>query len=282
MLLAPFARAQTGTEPGKPPASPPAAPATPPDAAAPTTPPEQRAPEPPPATTPAEPTAAPASPTSPTPESAGDGVNKFVVVDDREPEPPLIPNATDRLGGHFSLAAGAGVAFPFGKLQSGLATTDVLNPGWMFSLNAGIGVSRSLVLGVWGQYALYGSEDDCALSATPASGGTLDTSCDGNGFAVGPFVRYHLVQGLRYDPWVLAGLGYRKTTVSTNHGDEDFSGIEWLHLEFGGDWYPTSVIGFGPYLGFDWGIYGDHPGGDASSHFQLTTGLRINLDVPGK
>ena len=208
-----------------------------------------------------------------------------MVVDDREPEPPLIPNATDRLAGHFSLAAGAGVAFPFGKLQSGLATNDVLKPGWMFSLNAGIGVSRSLVLGVWGQYTLYGSEDDCALAAIPGSvdsDGTLDTSCDGHGFAVGPFVRYHLVQGMRFDPWLLAGLGYRKTTVSTNYGDEDFSGVEWLHLEFGGDWYPTSVLGFGPYLGFDWGIYGDHPGGDSSSHFQFTTGLRINLDVPGK
>ena len=87
----------------------------------------------------------------------------------------------------------------------------------------------------------------------------------------------------RPDHWLLAGIGYRKLTVSTDAADLDYSGVEWLHLEFGGDWYPTSVIGFGPYLGFDWGIYGDHPGdGDSSSHFQVTTGLRINLDVPGK
>jgi hypothetical protein len=197
-------------------------------------------------------------------------VNKFVVVDDREPEAPLIPNATDRLAGHFSLAAGAGVAFPFGKLESGVGADDGIGPGWMFSANAGIGVSRSVVVGAFGQYLLYGDGDDCE-------------GCDATSFAVGPFVRYHLVQGMRFDPWLLAGIGYRKLTISTDAGDLDYSGIEWLHLEFGGDWYPTSVVGFGPYLGFDWGIYGDHPNDrDSASHFQVTTGLRINLDVPGK
>jgi hypothetical protein len=193
-----------------------------------------------------------------------------VVVDDREPEPPLVPDAADRLGGHFSLAGGVGFAFPFGNLESGVGANDVIAPGWMFSLNAGIGLSRSVVVGAFGQFILYGDGDEC-------------DGCDATSFAVGPFIRYHLVQGMRFDPWVLAGLGYRKLSVSTEAGDLDYSGIEWLHLEFGGDWYPTSTIGFGPYLSLDWGIYGDHPGDDgSSSHFQVTTGLRINLDLPGK
>lgn len=258
LLTAPFARAQTtDAEPAfAPAAAPPSAPAAGEAGSN--------------AASPSPDPSASVSPKRPNELEAGDGVERFVVVDDSEPDLPFIPDAKDSLAGHFSLAVGGGVAFPFGNVQSKVTTSDVIAPGWALSLNAGIGVSRSVAVGVFGQYLFYGDGDEC-------------TGCDGTSFAVGPFIRYHLVQGVRFDPWVLAGIGYRTLSVSTAEGDLDYSGIEWLHLEFGGDWYATSTLGFGPYLGFDWGIFGNHPGdGDSSSHFQLTTGLRIDLDLPGK
>jgi hypothetical protein len=251
-------------------------------------PPATAAPAPAPAPAPTTPTAAPpaASPADaapadapapePKPKAAAkpadeDGKSKFVVVDDSEPEPAIIPLATDTLAGHFTLGAGVGLAVPFGKLESGASESDAFDPSLLFSVDAAFGVSRNVALGAYGQYLSYSADDDCV-------------DCEPSGFAVGAFVRYHLVQGTRFDPWALAGLGYRKTTIKTPGGDLDYSGIDWLHLQVGGDWYPISVLGVGPYLGLDFGYYGDHPDDsrDSAAHWQFSTGLRLLLDVPGK
>jgi hypothetical protein len=194
-----------------------------------------------------------------------------VVVDDSEPEPTLIPPAADRLSGHFSLGAGAGLAVPFGNLESGAAESNAFDLALALSVDAAFGVSRHVAVGLFGQYLSYGADEDC-------------TGCEGSGMAFGPFVRYHLVQGTRFDPWALAGIGYRMTSLSTPAGDYDYSGVNWLHLQVGGDWYPISAVGFGPYLGLDYGVYGDHPTAsrDSAAFWQFSTGLRLLLDVPGK
>jgi hypothetical protein len=224
---------------------------------------------------PAEVAEAPAEP-KPKPKAAAkpgseEGKSKFVVVDDSEPEPPIIPLASDTLAGHFTLGAGVGLALPVGNLESGADESDALDASLLLSLDAAIGVSRHVALGAYGQYLPYSADEDCV-------------DCEPSGFAVGAFVRYHLVQGTRFDPWALAGLGYRKTTIKTPLVDLDYSGVDWLHLQVGGDWYPISVLGLGPYLGLDFGIYGDHPteSRDSAAHWQLSTGLRLMLDVPGK
>ncbi len=197
--------------------------------------------------------------------------------DDDTPEagsaPPLVPPALDTLGGHFSLAGSAGVAVPFGDLQQGAAQSRAMGAGWGFGAELGYGVSRSVVVGVWGQGLKLGGGSSCK-------------DCSTTSFAGGPFVRYHLVQGTRFDPWMSAGLGFRTTRITGGAGgDLSYSGLEWLRLRVGGDWYAFSNFGFGPFFELDAGHYFSRPSqasGSASTHLAFTTGLRLIVDLPGK
>lgn len=193
-----------------------------------------------------------------------------VPVPNNEPESPLVPDAKDTLGGHFVMGGSAAFVVPWGDLQQGTEASD-LGPGYGFGLDLGYGLSRSVVIGAWGQYSLYVDTADCV-------------HCSGSSYAVGPFVRYHLVQGMRFDPWLLAGIGYRFMTVDLEAGKGDYSGVEWMRFALGGDYYPFGSFGFGPIVELDAGVFGKHP--DESSgeklHFTFVGGLRLVLDVPGK
>ena len=199
-------------------------------------------------------------------------------IDEDEPEPPLIPAAHDTLAGHVALGVSALWAVPFGELQDGYSQTRLIGSGPGFGAELGIGISRTVALGAWGQLLRFGDNDDC-------------TSCSASSFGIGAFVRYHLVQGTRFDPWMTAGIGYRKTSIQDfPDGDLDYSGIEWLRLQVGGDWYPINFLGIGPLIELDMGIYSDRSGSGApalpafeqAAHWQFIVGARITLDVPGK
>jgi hypothetical protein len=82
-----------------------------------------------------------------------------------------------------------------------------------------------------------------------------------------------------------AGVGYRSTTIdSRTGGDLGYSGIEFLRLQVGGEWYPLRSLGFGPFFEFDSGVYGKRPAAasDSAVYFQLQTGLRLTVDFPGR
>jgi hypothetical protein len=199
-----------------------------------------------------------------------------VPVPNDEPVTPLVPDARDTLGGHLVAGGSAAFVVPWGDLQQGTESTD-LGPGYGFNLDLGYGLGRSVVVGVWGQYALYTEGAECG-------------GCKAASYAVGPFVRYHLVQGMRFDPWLLAGIGYRvmtidypRTTESSARSDS-YSGVEWVRFALGGDYYPFKNFGFGPLLELDAGVFGEHPADErgTSLHFSFLGGLRLVLDVPGK
>jgi hypothetical protein len=210
--------------------------------------------------------AQPESPPAASPAPATDA------APDDEPPLPLVPPAHDTLGGHFVVGLGAALEAPFGDLRDGDNAAN-LGPGLGGALDLGFGLSRSVVLGAWGTFSSYGS--------------------DGTGYAVGPFVRYHLVQGVRFDPWLLAGAGYRSLERDVQGQKQRFAGIELLHLVVGGDYYPLSNFGFGPFLELDVGIYGtrpknvtpEQPNGARVApavHLGFAGGLRLVLDLPGK
>lgn len=192
--------------------------------------------------------------------------------DEEGPEPPLVVPAPDQLSGHFQLAPSVGVAVPFGSLEEGVSQSDAMGSGWAFGLDASYGLSRTVALGAFGQLLRLGSSDSC-------------TDCKAQSLAFGAFVRYHLVQGVRFDPWMAAGLGYRTTKISGLGEDVTYSGVEWLRLVVGGDWYAFDKVGFGPYLELDMGYYSKRSPGDfgsAAAHWTFATGLRVTLDLPGK
>jgi len=192
--------------------------------------------------------------------------------DEDGPEPPLVTPAPDTLGGHIQLSPSFGYVDPFAKLEAGVSQSDAMGSGWGLGLDAAYGVSRSVMVGVWGQYQSLGGPDSCS-------------ACSASSTAFGAFVRYHLVQGMRFDPWMAAGLGYRITKLSGIADDPTYSGIEWLRLQVGGDWYAFDAIGFGPFLELDMGRYSSRSPGsvsDAANHWTFSTGARITLDIPGK
>jgi hypothetical protein len=194
------------------------------------------------------------------------------VTDDTEPKPPLVPRANNLLGSHLLIGASVGPAWSLGRLGTNVAAARGLGTGLGFRADAGLGLSRYVVLGVWGNFASYSDGDQCA-------------SCSGRAFALGPFVRYQLAQGLRFDPWLSLGGGYRQLSFDGGTGvRQKFSGIEWLHLELGADYYAFSGLGLGPYAALSASSYTTRPAsaGDASVNTELSVGLRFLLDLPGR
>lgn len=183
----------------------------------------------------------------------------------------MTPPATDALGGHFFLGAGAAYLTPFGKYGSSLRQSSQTGSGLAVSVDAGYGISRQLVLGAWGQWSTLGEGSKCL-------------ECTTTGFAVGPFMRYHLVQGLRFDPWLSFGVAYRSVMLDQPDNELSFSGIDWARLQVGGDWYPARNVGFGPFLELVSGGYFDRPdeAGAFRTYWQWSIGARLVLDVPGK
>jgi hypothetical protein len=210
------------------------------------------------------------------------------IEEEKEPTAPLIPNASDKLGGHLLAGASGAFVAPFGHLEDGAAAGRLGN-AWGASLDLGFGLSRTVALGAWGQYTAFGSNE-----CIPSAGVTASDDCSASSFAVGPFLRYHLVQGVRFDPWVMLGVGYRRFSVDSGllsnptyrdrSGKQSFSGIDFMHLVVGGDFYLFRAFGFGPFLELNAGTLVEHPDSsrDGSVYGTFSAGLRLALDLPGR
>ena len=195
------------------------------------------------------------------------------VVDEAEPKFPALPRAADLLGSHLLLGAAVGPAWSLGKLGSSLGSARGLGTGFGGRADVGFGLSRSVVIGAWGSLASYGDGDSCG------------SSCSGRAFALGPFVRYHLSQGLRFDPWLTLGGGYRQLSFDTDTSPrQKFRGLEWLHFELGADYYAFAGLGLGPYAALSLSSYTTRPNaaGDAAVNTELSTGIRFLFDLPGR
>ncbi len=195
------------------------------------------------------------------------------VVDDVEPKRPEILPAKDLLGAHVLIGAAVSPSWSLGRLSRDVSAADGLGTGFGAHLDAGIGLSRYVALGVFGSFAGYSRGDSCG------------SRCSGRAFSVGPFVRYHLAQGLRFDPWLSLGAGYRQLSFDSADGSrQKFAGVEWLRLELGADYYAFSGFAVGPYGALGLSSYSKRPAdaGSASVNTELSLGLRVLLDLPGR
>jgi hypothetical protein len=224
---------------------------------------EPAPPEPPPAADPAEEPEAPA-------ELLPPGAD--VSDDDEEAPPAPVPPARNLLGGHLMLAGSAGWALPLGKLEAGVRESSQLGTATSVGLDAGWGLGRNVVAGVWGKLGLHGAGDACP-------------GCSARSVAAGPFVRYHLVQGMRFDPWMGVGLGFRTTRIDTGTTTLTYSGIEWARIALGGDWYALDSVGLGPFLDFELAVYNARSEGEIgekTASWTMSTGARVTFDAPGR
>ncbi len=199
-----------------------------------------------------------------------DGFDGEIPDFDEEEEIPVVPPAENELGGHFTLAPSIAWSAPRGRFESGLQARESLDAGPGFGAEVGVGVGRHVVLGGWVQYLTL--PGDCS-------------GCSAQSIAGGGFLRYHLVQGVKFDPWVSFGMGVRSTTLDLGPTETTYRGFEWFRLAVGGDWYATKVIAFGPFFEIDAGHYLDVSNGSIGSgrpHASLHAGFRGVLNIPGR
>jgi len=219
------------------------------------------------AETPASAAPAPATSAS-APTAIEPGGPVVVPGDGAQPVLDPIPSARDLLTGHLVLGAAIGAKWPFGRLNAAQTQRSELGPGLALNLDLGVGLSRNVVFGAWGEFDDFSAPPQCAV-------------CSGKSFAGGPFLRYHAVQGARFDPWAAFAIGVRRTTIDNGgNSSERFFGAELLRLTLGGDWYATSNVAIGPYVELDMGSYEKFT--LSTLHTDLGTGLRLTLDFPGK
>jgi hypothetical protein len=211
---------------------------------------------------------APLAAAAETPAAPGAPGEAEAADSDAGPEP--VPPAADTLAGHLLLNAGPQLSLPFARLDDQTAFSEAAGLGLGVSGKLGIGVSRGLALGGFAEYTAFDNPSDC-------------TSCKATTLAFGPFVRYHLVQGVRFDPQIALGVGYRKLDATTEDGKYRYTGIDWLKLELGGTWYAISQLGFGPYAELTLGSFTKRPADrDAAVYGSFSVGLRLALDAQGK
>jgi hypothetical protein len=185
-----------------------------------------------------------------------------------EPEEAPVPPARDTLGGHFNVGLDAAMVLPFGNLQNGVPQSRTMGPGFSVGGDVAYGISRTVMLGAYVDVGLPSARG----AASHDSVATI---------AAGPFVRYHLAQGLSFDPWVSGGVGFRHTS----DGPVSYTGVDWFRLALGGDWYPASNFGFGPIVELSLGtFFAESPGniGAKALDAHFVVGGRIVFDGPGR
>lgn len=179
--------------------------------------------------------------------------------------------------GHFVLGGSVGFTAPFGELAQRIEAFPTIDMGFAAALDAGYGLGEHLVVGAQGELDFHGDASECE-------------DCSARSIFAGAFARYHLVSHLRFDPWVSYGLGFRTLGIETGAGaSQSFHGLEWLRIQFGGDFYLTKTIGFGPVVQlsamsflkspYDDGTLDDPKTGGVNWRF--STGFRFVLDHPG-
>jgi hypothetical protein len=158
---------------------------------------------------------------------------------------------------HLLIHGRVGAAFPAGSITKGFGTANASSTGIRFGGGIGFGLSRYLVLEMNGGYARLGAEDGCA-------------ACSGSSIDFGLGFSYHLAQGIAFDPWISYGVGFRSMSLvsrglrdwisddtspngNTSVAEFAFQGLDFTRLALGGDFYPLSALGVGPYFELDLG-----------------------------
>lgn len=174
---------------------------------------------------------------------------------------------SDGRAGHLSLGLRAGYQAPMGSAESSASQSDGASWGPTFGGELNYGLSRYVLAGPFFDFSSLGTPSGCS-------------TCSARSFAGGLGVQYHLIAGTPFDPFIAFGVGYRSMRFEQTATTVTYGG-PFARVMVAGDWYPTPVLGFGPFLDFSLGRYLTRsPGdlGDGALHSFFTTGLRIVLD----
>jgi hypothetical protein len=212
----------------------------------------------------AQPTTAPPASNAPpaaVPESQA-------VATSAEPTPSLARAPADEIRHHFRV----GVAI-VGNVAGGDPSETVSYGGTAGggpALDLGFGVTSNVMLGLYGTLTWLDDGSNCPSCSALAAGG-------------GAFVRYHLVQGLRIDPWIAYGAGVRSYEIQRPNETNSAFAIEWMRASVGADWNITRHTAVGTFLDLRLGTTTSTSGGDAGGMlYEGALGLRFAFDIPGR
>jgi hypothetical protein len=191
---------------------------------------------------------------------------------EQDPVLPVRPAAPDRdqLSGHLRI----GASFAYGTFSGSYFSSSPIGAklGGSAFVNAdlGYGLSRQFEVVVIGDYSGTFSGSGCA-------------SCEAKSWAVGPMLRYHLVEGTRFNPWIGLGVALRHISLVGYEAVRSVKSVEFLRIAIGGNWFATPQLTFGPILGCALASSYAAPSGDHSEIFALFyAGIRVAWDAPGR
>jgi hypothetical protein len=169
-----------------------------------------------------------------------------------DPESGIVrPAAPDERTGHIYLGFGASATGPAGLMGPEVWTSNIAGVGYTLGGFLGVGIGRYGTLQALGDVTTFTSPGGCA--------------CTGRSWSLGLGVTYHIAQGLAFDPWGSFGMAYRSSIFQVqapgsvlmpgNPGlvSQSYQGFDIARIAFGGDWYPASWFGFGPFIEVDAG-----------------------------
>ncbi len=193
------------------------------------------------------------------------------------------PFAPDTRAWHLFIDGYASLTGPTGAFASGIAASSLT----AFGLNAGgalgLGVTRTTVVEIRGGYSLYAPPRGCS------------EGCSGRGYDIALGLRYHIAQGIAFDPWIGFGVGVRWTTFElpasiargagkpiegTDKLEQVYRGIDVARITMGGSFFPVPFFGFGLYFEIDAGTNFTRPDPTRglSPYVLFQLGARISFD----
>jgi hypothetical protein len=170
--------------------------------------------------------------------------------------------------GHFRLGVALTGSASGGDFGTTLRYGSTLGAGAAFDL--AFGISESAMLGLHGSLGWFGAGSECSNCSFLSPSG-------------GAFIRYHLVHGLRLDPWISYGLGVRAFDTSGPNAAGSALAFEWMRATVGADWFASKNLAFGPFLELRLATTTSTTHGDSGQTlYEGNLGLRVALGLGSK
>lgn len=162
------------------------------------------------------------------------------------------PDTGPELETGFRLGARAGLAFPFGDLETDDAVSDVFGTSLPLTLDVGVQLTRGFYLGVYGTYAFTGAGDSASLLCS-------QQSCTAYGARIGLALEGRIAATYGTAPWVGYSVGWSadEIDVDTPEGTRQYAwgGIDVAHVLGGVDFRVSDTLMVGPFGGAAFGLY---------------------------
>ncbi len=185
----------------------------------------------------------------------------------------LVPTASSA---QLTLGARVGYGFAMGDVGGTLSMSDWVKSQVPLQLDALVRLTPAFGVGGYFSYGFGQTGDACDFPGA---------DCTARVTRVGAQATWSFV-GMRFLPWIGAGIGYEWNKLDDGTEEATFKGWEYLNLQAGGDYKVSDQLSVGPYVMFALGQYDEVDDGGASvsipdkkMHEWLSFGLRGKLDL---